>query len=83
MRKWLIGVLVVVAAVAAAFAFSPWPSILLVRAVFDRGAAEASQKLQRHVPASVTTSTVQYALCPRFPQVDIPPIQSGDTLVVP
>jgi acetyl esterase/lipase len=55
-------VLVVVAAIAAAFALSPWPSILLVRFIFDRGAAEASEKLQRYVPASVTTNTRQYAL---------------------
>lgn len=61
MRKWLLGLLVVVGVVAAAFAFSPWPSILLVRTVFDQGAAKASKKLERHVPASVTTSTRQYA----------------------
>ena len=61
MRKWLIGALLIVGAVAAAFALSPWPSILLVRAVFDDGAAKASQKLQAHVPSSVTTTTRQYA----------------------
>jgi acetyl esterase len=61
MRKWLIGTLVVAGSVAAAFSLSPWPSIMLVRAIFDRGAAEASQKLERHVPASVTTTSKQYA----------------------
>lgn len=71
MRKWLIGALVVVAAAAAAFALSPWPSILLVRVVFDRGAAEASQKLQRHVPPSVTTITRQYAMGPPEAVLDI------------
>ena len=38
----------------AAFQLSPWPSVLLIRWVFDRGAAEASEALRRHLPADVT-----------------------------
>ena len=50
----------VLALVFVSFAVSPWPSIILVRAVFDRGAAEASRKLEPHLPASVTTTTHNY-----------------------
>ncbi|GAA2741443.1 alpha/beta hydrolase [Terrabacter aerolatus] len=32
---------------------TPWPSALLVRAVFDRGAARASAALERHVPSDL------------------------------
>jgi acetyl esterase len=32
---------------------TPWPSALLIRAVFDRGAARASSALARHVPAGL------------------------------
>ncbi|QIK95096.1 alpha/beta hydrolase [Sphingomonas sp. HDW15A] len=60
MRKWVIGTVGFAALVFAAFALSPWPSILLVRTIFDRGAAEASQKLERHVPPNVSTTTHQY-----------------------
>jgi len=60
MRKWLIGGLGVAAVILAAFALSPWPSIMLVRTIFDRGAAEASRKLERHLPTSVNTTTHQY-----------------------
>ncbi len=60
MRKWLIGLVVVLALVFVSFAVSPWPSIILVRSVFDRGAAEASRKLEPHLPASVTTTTHNY-----------------------
>ncbi|WP_222931868.1 alpha/beta hydrolase [Sphingomonas sabuli] len=47
--------------VVAAFLLSPWPSILIIRAVFDRGAASASQKLEKHVPQDVTVRTFRYA----------------------
>lgn len=53
-RRWLgwtSGILLALAAATwLAFRLSPWPSVLLVRQAFDRGAAEASAKLQRHVP---------------------------------
>lgn len=60
MRKWLVGTLVVLMAIAASFALTPWPSVLLVRAIFDRGAAAAAQRLEPHVPAAVASSTHQY-----------------------
>jgi acetyl esterase len=55
-RGWRIAavVLVLVAAAAwAGFRFSPWPSVLAIRWVFDQGAAKASAALERHVPADV------------------------------
>jgi acetyl esterase len=59
-RNLLIGMLAVLALVATAFALTPWPSVLIVRALFDRGAAKASRKLEAYVPASVMTDTVRY-----------------------
>lgn len=50
----------VVAIVPIAFVVSPWPSILLIRAVFDRGAAEASQRLEPYLPVGIASSTHQY-----------------------
>jgi acetyl esterase/lipase len=32
---------------------TPWPSVLVIRAIFDRGAAEASAKLEKHLPGGV------------------------------
>lgn len=60
MRKWLIGLLIVAATIAAALMLSPWPSVYVIRAIFDRGATEASDKLAKHVPAGVRTNTVSY-----------------------
>lgn len=60
MRKWLIGLLVAAVALAAAFLLSPWPSVYVIRTIFDKGAAEASEKLARHVPATVRTDTFAY-----------------------
>lgn len=36
-----------------AFQFSPWPRVLVIRWVFDRGAAQANAALERHVPPGV------------------------------
>ena len=60
MRRWLFALIAVAALVATAFVVSPWPSVYLIRIVFDRGAAAASAKLEKHVPASVTTTTASY-----------------------
>jgi len=38
----------------AAHFITPWPSVLVIRAVFDKGAADASAALEKHVPADVT-----------------------------
>lgn len=57
-RKIVLGVLAGLAAVAGltwlAFALSPWPSVLIIRAIFDKGAAEASQALERRVPEGLS-----------------------------
>ena len=60
MRKWLWGAVTLVVAAAAAFAVSPWPSVMIIRAIFDSGAAEASRKLEARVPNTVSTSTFHY-----------------------
>lgn len=60
MRKLLIGLFIVVAIVAAAFLLSPWPSVFVIRTIFDSGAAEASAKLERHLPRAIQTQTGQY-----------------------
>ena len=60
MRKVPIGLLVVVAAVAVAFLLSPWPSVFVIRTIFDSGAAEASAKLAKHLPRAIQTETRQY-----------------------
>lgn len=60
MRKWLLGLFAFVTVFAAAFLLSPWPSIWVIRAIFDSGAATASEKLARHVPADVETETAGY-----------------------
>lgn len=56
-RRWLLrgllALLVLGLALWAAFRISPWPSVLLIRQVFDQGSAQASAALQKHVPADV------------------------------
>jgi acetyl esterase len=59
-RKVLIGLFIVVATIAAAFLLSPWPSVFVIRTIFDSGAAEASAKLEKHLPRSIQTETRQY-----------------------
>jgi acetyl esterase len=60
MRKWLVGLSALIAAVVMAFLVSPWPSVYVIRAVFDRGAAQASSRLEKLVPLTVATATVHY-----------------------
>jgi acetyl esterase/lipase len=59
-RKVLLGLAAVAALIFAAFMLSPWPSVFLIRLVFDKGAATASTKLQKHVPASIKAATYRY-----------------------
>ena len=42
-----------VGAVAVAARLSPWPSVLVIRSIFDRGARRASAALDKHVPRGV------------------------------
>jgi len=51
--RLLAAIVVIVAVLAAAFAVSPWPGSLLIRTLFDKGARQASARLQSHVPAGV------------------------------
>ena len=51
---WIAGILTTVVVVgAAAFVFSPWPSVWLIRRAFDAGARQASAALEKHVPTGV------------------------------
>lgn len=52
---WAFGVVAaLILAGYAAFQFSPWPSALVIRAAFDKGANTASQALAKHVPPGVS-----------------------------
>jgi len=56
-RRWAVRVLLALTMLGVgiwlAFQLSPWPSVLLIRWAFDRGAAETSQALRKHLPAGV------------------------------
>jgi acetyl esterase/lipase len=56
-RRWLGWSLVVVAAVAVAVALvaTPWPTVLAIRAMFDRDTATRRRSLERRVPSGVAT----------------------------
>lgn len=60
MRRIFLALLAVLAALVAWFLLSPWPSVYVIRLVFDSGAATASQKLEKHVPAGILLTTHQY-----------------------
>lgn len=77
MRKWLIGSLLVLGLVAIAFEVSPRPSVMIVRAIFDHGAGEASRKLLAHVPVSIVTDTLRYDDADPDAWLDIHRLQSG------
>lgn len=48
---WLLSGLALLALAGwLAFQLSPWPSVLLVRHAFDKGSAQASAALEKHVP---------------------------------
>lgn len=52
--KWLLALVVALAAlVVLALYVTPWPGALVIRAIFDKGAAEASAALKKHVPANI------------------------------
>lgn len=51
--RLLKAIVVLVAVLVAAFVSSPWPGALLIRTLFDHGAAQASARLRPHVPAGV------------------------------
>ena len=85
MRKWLIGLLAASLAIIGAFLLSPWPSVYVIRAIFDKGAAEASEKLARHVPEDVNTITLRYDAQDTDALLDLhrpPRIDAGAPLIV-
>jgi len=52
-RRFLILLALLLVLVVGLFVVSPWPSVLLIRMVFDRGAAQFSQDLEKHIPTGV------------------------------
>lgn len=53
MRKIVAAVAGIVALSIAAFSLSPWPSVMIIRQVFDRGALTASDRLEARVPKDI------------------------------
>jgi acetyl esterase/lipase len=65
-------VLLLGALCAVALHVSPWPGVLLIRAVFDRGAAEASAALAPRVPGGLDVqSSIAYDPADRDALLDI------------
>ncbi len=60
MRKWLPFATILFAAALAAVFLSPWPGVLVIRSLFDEGAAAASARLEPLVPQDVATRTLSY-----------------------
>lgn len=61
-RVWLglVAVLLLgVLACTCVYLFTPWPKALLIRYAFDKGAAQASAQLQKHVPVNIRTIASQ------------------------
>jgi acetyl esterase len=52
-RRAALGTAAAAGALVVAARTTPWPSALLIRAVFDRGAARASGALEKHVPGDL------------------------------
>lgn len=53
---WVLGVfLALVAGLALAFRFSPWPSVAVIQYMFSRGDHASEAALAKHVPAGVVT----------------------------
>lgn len=53
----LVCLALVIGALTASAFLSPWPGALAIRFLFDRGAADASQALVKHLPASTRSQT--------------------------
>lgn len=52
-RRGLLGIAAILVAIVGSFFVSPWPSVFVIRAIFDEGAAVASAALEKHVPAGL------------------------------
>ncbi len=60
MRRGLLLLICGALAVMVWALLSPWPGVLVIRAIFDHGAQVASDRLAPRVPAGVTTETLAY-----------------------
>lgn len=60
MRKSVVSLLAALLVIAALFVVTPWPGVLLIRYIFDKGAAEAATRLEQLVPASIQVTTLAY-----------------------
>ncbi|SEL76443.1 alpha/beta hydrolase [Rhodococcus maanshanensis] len=57
---WVVGILVaLVLAAVLAFTVTPWPGSMVVRFVFDRGAAKTTSALEKHAPQGIASITDQ------------------------
>lgn len=51
---WMLGAATLLSLLlAGGLLVSPWPGVLLIRMIFDRGAAQTAQALERHVPPGI------------------------------
>jgi acetyl esterase/lipase len=70
----------------AAHFLTPWPSVWVIRAVFDSGASAASKALEKHLPENVSVrAAVRYAEADTDALLDIyrpENVQSGTPVVV-
>ncbi len=53
-RNLFFGLITVILCGYIAFKVSPWPSALLIRYMFEKGAQTTSEKLEKHLPSNVT-----------------------------
>lgn len=83
MRRGLVLLISGALAVAGWAAVSPWPGVLVIRAIFDHGAQVASDRLVPLVPAEVTTETLAYDPADPDALLDIyrPPAPQGVVVV--
>jgi hypothetical protein len=52
---WILSVTAVLGVAGyIAFQVSPWPSVLLIRRAFEKGATSVSQALEKHIPLAVS-----------------------------
>lgn len=57
MKRLVLSALLLLMIVVIAVLASPWPSVLVIRAIFDHGAAQASNALEPFVPDDVAVQT--------------------------
>ncbi|MFK4761812.1 alpha/beta hydrolase [Microbacterium sp. ZW T5_45] len=56
---WILVALIAI--VAIVFSVSPWPSAMIIRAVFTKGGDETAAEMQKHVPDTALTETLDIA----------------------